>query len=101
LLPTEINQASLAELCQTQQQRFAEIYEHRFVSGVEVLRELKRHGSHPYGAPIVFTSNLNHSLFGDDTHSPLGELGWGISQTPQVWLDFVASKQGDGIALQW
>ncbi|MBF4275010.1 AMP-binding protein, partial [Vibrio anguillarum] len=52
-------------------------------------------------APIVFTSNLNHSLFGDDTHSPLGELGWGISQTPQVWLDFVASKQGDGIALQW
>ncbi|EFH74720.1 non-ribosomal peptide synthetase [Vibrio cholerae] len=101
LLPTEINQASLAELCQTQQQRFAEIYEHRFVSGVEVLRELKRHGSHPYGAPIVFTSNLNHSLFGDDTHSPLGELGWGISQTPQVWLDFVAFKQGDGVALQW
>ncbi|MDP2534288.1 hypothetical protein Q8W16_23870 [Photobacterium damselae subsp. piscicida] len=25
----------------------------------------------------------------------------GISQTPQVWLDFVASKHQEGILLQW
>ncbi|WP_000009886.1 non-ribosomal peptide synthetase [Vibrio mimicus] len=101
LLDVEINEASVLELIQAHQQRFAELYEHRIVSGVEVLRDLKKNGSHPHGAPIVFTSNLNRSLFGDDADSPLGEPGWGISQTPQVWLDFVAFKQGNGIVLQW
>lgn len=101
LLEAEITDVSAAKLIQIHQQRFAEIYEHRIVSGVEVLRDLKKNGSHPHGAPIVFTSNLRYSLFGNEADSPLGEPGWGISQTPQVWLDFVAFRQGDGIVLQW
>ncbi|KJY91893.1 peptide synthetase [Vibrio neptunius] len=101
LLDMRLEEKSIVELAQTHQQRFAEVYEHRHHSGVEVLRELKKKGTHPHGAPIVFTSNLNHSLFGDDDSSPLGEPGWGISQTPQVWLDFVAFKHKDGIMLQW
>ncbi|AQS36929.1 amino acid adenylation enzyme/thioester reductase family protein [Shewanella psychrophila] len=101
LLDSEINGANVIDLIKAHQHRFAELYEHRMISGVEVLRDLKKNGTHPHGAPIVFTSNLNKSLFGDDTDGPLGEPGWGISQTPQVWLDFVAFKQGDGIILQW
>lgn len=101
LLDMHLEEKSIVELAQAHQQRFADIYEHRHHSGVEVLRQLKKQGTHPHGAPIVFTSNLNHSLFGDDLASPLGQPGWGISQTPQVWLDFVASKHQDGIMLQW
>ncbi|HCE3226384.1 TPA: amino acid adenylation domain-containing protein [Vibrio parahaemolyticus] len=101
LLDMHLEEKSIVELAQAHQQRFADIYEHRHHSGVEVLRQLKKQGTHPHGAPIVFTSNLNRSLFGDDLASPLGQPGWGISQTPQVWLDFVASKHQEGILLQW
>ncbi|KJY70103.1 peptide synthetase [Vibrio coralliilyticus] len=101
LLDMHLEDKSVIELTQAHQQRFAEVYEHRHHSGVEVLRELKKNGTHPHGAPIVFTSNLNNSLFGDDDSSPLGKPGWGISQTPQVWIDFVAFKHKDGIMLQW
>ena len=101
LLDVHIEDKSIIELAQRHQQRFADIYEHRHHSGVEVLRQLKKQGTHPHGAPIVFTSNLNRGLFGDALSSPLGQPGWGISQTPQVWLDFVAFKHQDGIMLQW
>ncbi|MGQ5483806.1 non-ribosomal peptide synthetase (plasmid) [Photobacterium damselae subsp. piscicida] len=101
LLDMHLEEKSIVELAQAHQQRFADIYEHRHHSGVEVLRQLKKQGTHPHGAPIVFTSNLNRSLFGNDLASPLGQPGWGISQTPQVWLDFVASKHQEGILLQW
>ncbi len=101
LLDVDISDANACELIQAQQKRFSELYEHRMTSGVEVLRDLKKQGTHSHGAPIVFTSNLGKSLFGDDTNGPLGQLGWGISQTPQVWLDFVAFKHEQGIILQW
>ncbi|MBU2898683.1 non-ribosomal peptide synthetase [Vibrio hepatarius] len=101
LLDMKIDDKSVIDLVQAQQRRFAEVYEHRHYSGVEVIRELKKSGTHPNGAPVVFTSNLNRSLFGDDVDSPLGQPGWGISQTPQVWLDFVAFKHNDAIMLQW
>ncbi|MFW7524933.1 amino acid adenylation domain-containing protein [Vibrio ostreicida] len=101
LIDTHIDDANITDLIQAHQRRFAELYEHRITSGVEVLRSLKKNGTHPHGAPVVFTSNLGNSLFGDEIEGPLGQPGWGISQTPQVWLDFVAFKQGDGIVLQW
>lgn len=101
LLDAEISDANACDLIQDHQDRFAELYEHRMTSGVEVLRDLKKNGTHPHGAPIVFTSNLGKSLFGDDTNGPLGQPGWGISQTPQVWLDFVAFKHDEGVILQW
>lgn len=101
LLDIKSDQSSFAEQIQRNQHRFADIYEHRSISGVEVLRDLKRNGTHPHGAPVVFTSNLNGSLFGDVTNSPLGVPNWGISQTPQVWIDFVAFRHGESIILQW
>ncbi|WP_271271074.1 non-ribosomal peptide synthetase [Aliamphritea hakodatensis] len=101
LLDYAVSEADLISAVRRLQARFTEVYEHRGMSGVEVLRELRKQGSHPHGCPVVFTSNLNQSLYGDDLNGPLGVPGWGSSQTPQVWIDFVAFKHGDGVILQW
>ncbi|MDC9589479.1 amino acid adenylation domain-containing protein [Xenorhabdus sp. XENO-10] len=89
------------QLAQDAQATFAEAYEHRHWSGVEVLRELKKRGNHPHGAPIVFTSNLGRPLYGENTRDVLGKPSWGISQTPQVWLDFVAFEHENALNIQW
>ncbi|PHM74123.1 non-ribosomal peptide synthetase [Xenorhabdus kozodoii] len=89
------------QLAQDAQTTFAKAYEHRHWSGVEVLRELKKRGSHPHGAPIVFTSNLGRPLYGENTRDVLGKPSWGISQTPQAWLDFVAFEHENALNIQW
>jgi len=69
--------------------------EHASFSGVRVLRErARRLGGRPGAAmPVVFTSLLGGP--GTDRSFP-GEVVYGISQTPQVWLDHqVAEEQGE------
>lgn len=89
-------------LAQANQQTFTEAYEHRHWSGVELLRELRKTpGNCPHGAPVVFTSNLGRPLFGRDVARTLGAPGWGISQTPQVWIDHLAYEHGTSVFLQW
>lgn len=90
------------ELAQSNQQMFADAYEHRHWSGVELLRELRRNSdAYLHGAPIVFTSNLGRPMFGHDVERTLGTPAWGISQTPQVWIDHLAYEQGGSVFLQW
>lgn len=102
LLDIQGEGASLASLAQANQRVFAEAYEHRHWSGVELLRELKkRPGVCPHGVPVVFTSMLGRPLFGHDTGHVLGSPGWGISQTPQVWIDHLAYEHGTSLFLQW
>ncbi|HEX8650761.1 MAG TPA: amino acid adenylation domain-containing protein [Pyrinomonadaceae bacterium] len=72
---------------------------HRYVSGVEVMREMRRaHGETP-GAqmPIVFTSIL------EDTSQLdwMGEMVYMISQTPQVWLDHQVMEQSGALVFNW
>ncbi|MDR0701381.1 MAG: amino acid adenylation domain-containing protein [Azoarcus sp.] len=94
--------ARFGALAQANQQTFAEAYEHRHWSGVEWLRELRKTpGAYPHGAPVVFTSNLGRPLFGRDVERTLGVPGWGISQTPQVWIDHLAYEHGASVFLQW
>lgn len=93
--------AAFDTLAQRNQEAFADAYEHRHWSGVELLRELRKQQTHPHGAPVVFTSNLGRPLYGDDTGQMLGEPGWGISQTPQVWIDHLAFEHGPALCLQW
>ncbi|UUE98165.1 AMP-binding protein [Xanthomonas hortorum pv. pelargonii] len=93
--------AAFDTLAQRNQDAFADAYEHRHWSGVELLRELRKQQTHPHGAPVVFTSNLGRPLYGDGTGPMLGEPGWGISQTPQVWIDHLAFEHGSVLCLQW
>ncbi|EFW79655.1 Yersiniabactin non-ribosomal peptide synthetase [Pseudomonas savastanoi pv. glycinea] len=100
-LPVICYGQSFAELARANQQSFAEVHEHSAWSGVEVLRELKKRQRHPHGAPLVFTSNLGRPLFGEAAENKLGAPGWGISQTPQVWIDHLAFEHQGRIYLQW
>ena len=79
--------------------------DHRYVSGVEVLRELSRAASGAVSMPVVFTSALN---LRDSDEKPIaedrslvGERIYSITQTPQVWLDHQVSEHEGGLTFNW
>ncbi len=81
-----------------------ESLEHRAFSAVDVLREWNRGREQQdlISMPVVFTSQLGVN---DPTkgaaENPLGEIAYGISQTPQVWLDHQASEQNGALVYNW
>lgn len=98
--------ATFQERAQQVQQQLWEDLEHRYVSGVAVLRELARVHASPARAtmPVVFTSALGLQ---DDTPSVQQEVAWreervySISQTSQVWLDHQVREQGNALLYSW
>jgi len=89
------------------QQRLWEDMEHASFSGIDVLREMARERQQrDLIMPVVFTSTLG---INSDATSPRvdGEfmrgatLGYGITQTPQVWLDCQASERSGTLHLNW
>ncbi|MEV8378998.1 condensation domain-containing protein [Kribbella sp. NPDC056861] len=88
------------------QAELAGALDHREVSTLGLLRDLsRRSGRADGGMPVVFTSALGLSALetgpGADSEM-LANPGWGLSQTPQVWLDHqVIERSGpDGIAVE-
>lgn len=79
--------------------------DHPYVSGVFVQRELGRISEHRQAAvmPVVFTSGLGieQERENDTGGQYLGKINYGISQTPQVWLDHQVSEQDGGLILSW
>ncbi|MFI6350420.1 amino acid adenylation domain-containing protein [Streptomyces sp. NPDC050560] len=74
--------------------------DHREVSAVQVLRELARSTGDPETImPVVFTSALG--VGGEPPLAPFDRQVWGVSQTPQVWLDHQVTEDGDGVCLNW
>ena len=97
-------QDSFAVRAKRIQQQLWDDLDHRYVSGVRVLRELA-HQKRNLGAlmPVVFTSTLSQdsqsSLF-----APLdwlGEIVYSSSQTPQVYLDHVVSEARGALVFYW
>jgi len=84
------------------QATLADDLEHNLYGGIDVIRELRRRD--PASAPmfpLVFTSSL-----GVRGGSPLRDLstlrlGYGISQTPQVWLDCQVMETAEGLSVSW
>ncbi|MCD7438237.1 amino acid adenylation domain-containing protein [Streptomyces lincolnensis] len=78
--------------------------DHRSVSAVWVMRELARaRGEREAAVPVVFTSALGVDD-GVSMDAPDGfpERVWGVSQTPQVWLDLQVYEGRDGtLRHQW
>ena len=78
--------------------------EHRYFSGVRVVRELARqNGTVPSAVPVVFTSTLGFGSLGQETltFSQFGELVYGISQASQAWMDVqISEKQGE-LTFNW
>ncbi|MGA9769788.1 MAG: amino acid adenylation domain-containing protein, partial [Blastocatellia bacterium] len=105
------------------QERLWDDLDHRYVSGVRVLRDLARkQGVSPRAAmPVVFTSTLNlnnPSGAANDTGQQAGdsrnakqdeesqitiqaELGYNITQTPQVWIDHQVFEVNSGLVFNW
>ncbi|WP_350936410.1 non-ribosomal peptide synthetase/type I polyketide synthase [Micromonospora mangrovi] len=106
LLPVDLTAAgSVARLARHLQEQSWQDLEHRYVSGVEVLREMARARGGAAGAvmPVVFTSTVvQESEPGDETwFGWLGEMVHEVAQTPQVWLDFALLETADGVRMSW
>ena len=92
---------SLAESAARTQDSFIEALDHSWFSGIAFARELKiAHGSgnRPI-MPFVFTSTLSES--GSEPLRELGTLKYGISQTPQVYLDCQVYQNKNGLDIVW
>ncbi|WP_435105103.1 amino acid adenylation domain-containing protein [Arhodomonas sp. AD133] len=96
--------ATLVELARTLQSRLWQDMDHRLFSGVEVMREIsRRHGQGAAMMPVVFTSTLG--LTADDVEQGQllgsGTADYGISQTPQVWIDCQVMERNGALSVNW
>jgi yersiniabactin nonribosomal peptide synthetase len=83
--------------------------EHRFVTGVQVLRELNKikGGESLIATPVVFTSSLPMRPSGEESSTvtlpgdiPI-DFGYCISQTPQVWIDLQIMEVKGALVFLW
>ncbi|ELO0594093.1 amino acid adenylation domain-containing protein [Salmonella enterica] len=84
------------------QQALWQALDHKEVSGIKVLRELARLNHQPdMTMPIVFTSALGLNVETSRDNNLFDNFCWGISQTPQVWLDFQITGNDNEVNLTW
>ncbi|MEU4410177.1 amino acid adenylation domain-containing protein [Streptosporangium sp. NPDC023963] len=75
--------------------------EHGEVSAVWVMRELARRAdSIEMTMPVVFTSMLGVAD-GGGLGPSFAEQVWGVSQTPQVWLDYQVAEVDGELLVRW
>ncbi|MFD6419497.1 amino acid adenylation domain-containing protein [Streptomyces sp. NPDC060194] len=100
LLAVEQVDPTFAGRAQAVQRRLWADLEHRYFSGVQVLRELtKLRGTLAPAMPIVMTSLAGHPPQYEE--NALGVPVYGISQTPQVSLDFQVFEKPAGLTFNW
>jgi acyl carrier protein len=93
--------ATLSErVRQTQRQLWADL-DHNSVSGIRVLRELKRRRAIDGGIalPVVFTSMVGSRSA--PQAALLKEVSFSVTQTPQVYLDHQLYEQAGGLYFSW
>lgn len=75
--------------------------EHRYVDGVEVLRELANlKGSQTEARmPVVFTSVIDEKF--DAVVSQFGKITRGVNPTSQVWLDLHVDELDGDLIIKW
>jgi len=76
--------------------------DHRFVSGVEIMRELAKTQGNMRGGlmPVVFTSFLGQAS-SNEVSEQLGPVVYNISQTSQVSLDYVIFEVEGRLQFHW
>ncbi|TFI53300.1 amino acid adenylation domain-containing protein [Mastigocladus laminosus UU774] len=87
------------------QQQLLQDLDHIYISGVEVLRKLlsQKQTELTAAMPIVFSSVLGLGSFTqrDLEYNFLGEVVYGISQTPQVSLEHQVTEQHGTLIFNW
>ena len=96
---------SFQDRLQEVQKRLAANLDHRKVSGIRVMRELARRRPQGSGLelPVVFNC-LVGSEADQPSAFPLEELGktvYGVTQTPQVWLDNGLDEREGRLFIRW
>ncbi|MGW7820229.1 amino acid adenylation domain-containing protein [Streptomyces puniciscabiei] len=85
--------------------RLLEDLAHSSYSGVRVLRERARRLGGRLGAamPVVFTSMIGFDSGTDlaGTAQVFGDVVYGVSQTPQVWLDYQVLEDRGELLINW
>ncbi len=103
----EINnqgQKNFLELARHIQSQLWEDLDNRYVSGVEVLRQLARNQQRVAGAlmPVVFTSTLTQDNGEEKTERNWhGELVYSLSQTSQVYFDHQVGEVEGALVFNW
>ncbi|NET88079.1 MAG: amino acid adenylation domain-containing protein [Kamptonema sp. SIO1D9] len=96
---------SFVERVKRIQKQFWDALDHRYVSGVHILRELARRQERNSGAimPVVFTSTLMGDTSSRDSlpMSWLGDIVYSVSQTPQVYLDHQVYEDNNALIFYW
>ncbi|MBR8843074.1 MULTISPECIES: non-ribosomal peptide synthetase [unclassified Pseudoalteromonas] len=96
-------QAGFAKRASQLQQQLWRDLEHSDFTGVEVLRAMNQIQQSNTIVPIVYTSTLG--LSGDELDSNQfmhdAQLRYGITQTPQVWLDCQATERSGELIVDW
>ncbi|MBK0002904.1 non-ribosomal peptide synthetase [Erwinia sp. S38] len=83
------------------QQQLGDDLAHMDVSAVWVMRELSRlRGSAQTMMPVVFTSALG-AQNADYPQADFPPSIWGVSQTPQVWIDHQVFERGGELHFNW
>jgi amino acid adenylation domain-containing protein len=94
-----------AARAQQQQDRLWQDMDHRYYSGIQVMRDLARFQRVGPTAlmPVVFTSllNLGEQSDGANWSSRLGRCGYSITQTPQVYLDYMVYEEKSTLQINW
>ncbi|WP_133492337.1 non-ribosomal peptide synthetase [Alcanivorax sp. 24] len=85
------------------QKALGEALDHRAWSSVTLLRELARDSGEGLASmPVVFTSALGvPGGTAAPKEGPFSRQVWGLTQTPQVWIDHQVVEADGGIALNW
>lgn len=95
---------AFADRARRHQAQLWEHLEHRYISGIEVLRELARGDRHQRAImPVVFTSllGLTDADRSAGGFALPGEVVYAVSQTPQVWLDHQVYEQEGALVFSW
>ncbi|HEX5494655.1 MAG TPA: amino acid adenylation domain-containing protein, partial [Mycobacteriales bacterium] len=97
-----VGESFLAAARRVQEQQGRDL-DHRDVSATWVLRELRRNATVGAAAmPVVFTSALGMAGgMSLDLSDWLLPRIWGVSQTPQVWLDNQVYESHGGLCYDW
>lgn len=96
-------QASFSARAAQLQQRLLQDMEHGSFTGIDVLRELSQRNGRQTIVPVVFTSTVGVSGEGLDGNDFMqgASLRYGITQTPQVWLDCQVTERGGTLHVDW
>lgn len=87
---------------QSLQQRLSQNLNHRDVSAIRVMRQLAQQQNVPaVPMPVVFTSALGFEQDNFLARRNLLKPVWGISQTPQVWLDHQIYESEGELRFNW